>query len=65
MSEDRIHERDHERRMAQALLRWQAEKEKETQLNITEELWDSPDETVTTATYVTAQMDTLEKLKRD
>ncbi len=65
MSEDLIHERDHERRMAQALLRWQAEKERETQLNITEELWDSPDETVTTATYVTAQLDAPEEIKRD
>ncbi len=56
LSEDRIHERDHERRMARALLSWQEEKEKESQLNITDDSWDSPDETLMTSTFVTAPL---------
>ncbi len=66
LSEDRIHERDHEPMMALALLRWQEEKEKESQLNITDDLWDSPDETLKTSTYVTAPLvNVAAELKRD
>ena len=66
MSEDRIHERDHERRMARALVRWQEEKEKGFHNHITEELWDSTDEARTTSRYETAPAASLiDELKRD